>query len=145
MAILTISKNYSNILVAELFLHYFCSFYSCFCCIIHLLFTILITKFSCKWQKTITFNIFSKSVIVKVAAVPALDNIRFSYHFNESSTLRLINGNSNDLQKLLKYFSGRAIFTLFLQLLFLFLLHYPFTFYHTYHQIFLQMTKNHYL
>ena len=31
--------------------------------------------------------------------------------FNESSTLQLINGISNDLQKLLKYFNGTAIFT----------------------------------
>ena len=35
-------------------------------------------------------------------------------HFNESSSLQLINGISNDLQKLLKYFSGTAIFTPFL-------------------------------
>ena len=34
-------------------------------------------------------------------------------HFNESSSLQLINGISNDLQKLLKYFSGTAIFTPF--------------------------------
>ena len=54
------------------------------------------------------------SVIAKVAAVPALDHIQFSYHFHESSTLQLINGISNDLQKLLKYFSGTAIFTPFL-------------------------------
>ena len=51
------------------------------------------------------------SVIVKAAAVPALDNIQFPYQFNESSTLQLINGIANDLQKLLKYFSGTAIFT----------------------------------
>ena len=37
----------------------------------------------------------------------------FSYHFNESSTSQLVNGSSNDLQKLLRYFSGTAIFTLF--------------------------------
>ena len=35
-------------------------------------------------------------------------------HLNESSTLQLINGISNDLQKLLKYFIDTAIFTLFL-------------------------------
>ena len=40
------------------------------------------------------------SVITKVAAVPVLDNIQFSCHFKESSTLQLINGISNDLQKL---------------------------------------------
>ena len=39
------------------------------------------------------------SVLVKVAAVPAL--------------LQLINGISKDLQKLLKYFNGIAIFTPF--------------------------------
>ena len=54
------------------------------------------------------------SVIAKVAAVPALDNIQFSYQFIESSILQLINGISNDLQKLLKYFSGTTIFTPFL-------------------------------
>ena len=32
---------------------------------------------------------------------------------NESLTLQLINGISNDLQKLLKYFNGTAIFTPF--------------------------------
>ena len=31
------------------------------------------------------------SVIVKVDAVPKLDNIQFSYHVNESSILLLIN------------------------------------------------------
>ena len=54
------------------------------------------------------------SVIAKVAALPALDNIQFSYHYNERSTLQLINGISNDLQKLHKNFSGTAIFTPFL-------------------------------
>ena len=53
------------------------------------------------------------SVIAKVGAVPTLDNIQFSYHFNESSILQLINGISKDLQKLLKYFNGIAIFTPF--------------------------------
>ena len=57
------------------------------------------------------------SVIAEVAAVPALDNIQFSYHFNESSTLQLNNGISNDLQKLLKYFSGPAIFQPFLSVI----------------------------
>ena len=51
------------------------------------------------------------SVIVKAAAVPALDNIHSSYYFNENSILQLMNGISNDLQKLLKYFNGTAIFT----------------------------------
>ena len=51
------------------------------------------------------------SVIVKVAAVPTLDKIYSSYHFNESSTLQLINSISNDLQKLLKYFNGKTTFT----------------------------------
>ena len=32
-------------------------------------------------------------------------------HFNEILTLQLINGISNDLQKLVKYFNGTAIFT----------------------------------
>ena len=38
---------------------------------------------------------------------------QFPIHVNESSTLQLINGISNDLQKLLKYFNGIAIFTPF--------------------------------
>ena len=36
---------------------------------------------------------------------------QFSYNLSESSTLQLINGISNDLQKLLKYFNGTTIFT----------------------------------
>ena len=42
---------------------------------------------------------------------PALDNIHSSHHPNKNSILQLINGISNDLQKLLKYFNGIAIFT----------------------------------
>ena len=38
----------------------------------------------------------------------------FGFHVNESSTLELINHISNDLQKLLEYFSSTAIFTPFL-------------------------------
>ena len=56
-------------------------------------------------------------VIVKVDLPSLLDNIQFSFHDNESSTLQLINGISNDLQKLLKYFSGTAIYTLFLSVI----------------------------
>ena len=40
-----------------------------------------------------------------------------SLKFNESSTLQLINGISNDLQKLLKYFSGTAIYTPFMSVI----------------------------
>ena len=40
-------------------------------------------------------------------------NKHVSYHFNDSSTLQLINGISNDLQKLLKYFNGAATFISF--------------------------------
>ena len=39
--------------------------------------------------------------------------MQLSIHFNESSILQLINGISNDLQKLVKYFNGTAIFTPF--------------------------------
>ena len=59
------------------------------------------------------------SVIVKVGLFTLLSalglqvSIQFSIQFNESSTLQLINGISNDLQKLLKYFNGTAIFTPF--------------------------------
>ena len=47
-------------------------------------------------------------------AVVAAVNTQFSININESSILQLINGISNDLQKLLKYFNGTAIFTSFL-------------------------------
>ena len=40
--------------------------------------------------------------------------MQFLFHVNETSTLQLINGISNDHQKLLKYFNGTAIFTPFL-------------------------------
>ena len=53
------------------------------------------------------------SIIAKVAAVPALENIQFSYQSSETSTLQLINGISNDLQKLLKYLIGTTVFTPF--------------------------------
>ena len=60
---------------------------------------------------TIGTYIFA-SVILKVAllALAALLSTQFSIHFNESSTFQLINGISNDLQKLMQYFSGAAIF-----------------------------------
>ena len=48
-------------------------------------------------------------VILNAAVVAAVSK-HLSYHFNESATLQLINGISNDLQKLLKYFNGTAIF-----------------------------------
>ena len=54
------------------------------------------------------------SVILKVAHVPSLDNIHFSPHVNSSSILKFIKGISNDLQKLLRYFNGTAIFTFFI-------------------------------
>ena len=57
------------------------------------------------------------SVIEKVESSATLDNIQFLSHVNESSTLQLINGISNDLQKLLKYFNGTAIFTPFLSVI----------------------------
>ena len=38
-------------------------------------------------------------------------------HVNKSLTLQSINGISNDLQKLLKYFIGTAIFTLLLSVI----------------------------
>ena len=52
--------------------------------------------------------------MVKVEAPTKLDSTQFGFHVNESSTLQLISRISNDLQKLLKYFSGTAIFTPFL-------------------------------
>ena len=53
------------------------------------------------------------SIIAKVESSATLDNIQFLFHVNESSTLQLINRISNDLQKLLKYLNGTAIFTPF--------------------------------
>ena len=60
------------------------------------------------------------SVVLKVAIsapvasasapISAVARTHFSFYFNKSSTLLLINGISNDLQKLLKYFSTNAIF-----------------------------------
>ena len=54
------------------------------------------------------------SAIAKTELPSSLDRTQFLFHVNESSTLQLINGISNDLQKLPKYFSGTAIFTPFL-------------------------------
>ena len=56
----------------------------------------------------------SAPVALPSAPIAAVVNTQLSIHNNESSALQLINGISNDLQKLLKYFSGTAIFTLFL-------------------------------
>ena len=55
------------------------------------------------------------SVILKIAllALSKLVRTQFSVQFNESLILQLINGISNDLQTLLKYFNGNAIFTRF--------------------------------
>ena len=52
--------------------------------------------------------------IVKVQVLTKLHRTQYGSHCNENSTLQLIKGISNDLQKLLKYFSGRAFLTLFL-------------------------------
>ena len=51
------------------------------------------------------------SVILKVKLLTTLDNIQSFFYSNENSTLQLINDISSDLQKLLKYFNGTAIFT----------------------------------
>ena len=53
------------------------------------------------------------SVILKVELLATLDNIQSFFHSNESWTLQLIDGTSSDLQKLLKCFNGKAIFTPF--------------------------------
>ena len=53
------------------------------------------------------------SVIAKVESSATLGSMQFLFRVNESSTLQLINGICNDLQKLLKYFNGTAIFTQF--------------------------------
>ena len=54
------------------------------------------------------------SVIVKVEAPTKLGSTQLGSHESKISTLQLKNGIYNDLQKLLKYFSGTAIFTSFL-------------------------------
>ena len=60
-------------------------------------------------------QLFKKSAPVALASAPiaAVVNAHSSIHLKESSTLQLANGISNDRQKLLKYFSGTAIFTHF--------------------------------
>ena len=55
----------------------------------------------------------SAPVASALAPIAAEVNTQFSIYLNESSILQLINGVPNDLQKLLKYFSGIAIFALF--------------------------------
>ena len=52
----------------------------------------------------------SAPVALALAPTAAEVNTQFSIHINESSTLQLINGISNDLQKLLKHFDGTATF-----------------------------------
>ena len=52
-------------------------------------------------------------VLLTLASPTAEVNTQFSIRINESSVLQLINGISNDLQILLKYFNGTAIFTPF--------------------------------
>ena len=58
-------------------------------------------------------NALSEPVASAFAPTGAEVNTQISIHPNESSILQLINGVSNDLQKLLKYFRGKAIFILF--------------------------------
>ena len=81
-------------------------------------------NFTLSFADKVTIGTWSfASVILKVALsapvasalapIAAEVNTQFSIYLNESSILQLINGVSNDLQKLLKYFSGIAIFALF--------------------------------
>ena len=58
-------------------------------------------------------NALSEPVASAFAPTGAEVNTQISIHPNESSILQLINGVSNDLQKLLKYFRGKAFFILF--------------------------------
>ena len=57
------------------------------------------------------------SVTVKCEAPFKLDSTQFGSHINQSSTLQLINGFSNNLQKLLKYFTGTANYVPFLSVI----------------------------
>ena len=52
--------------------------------------------------------------MVKVEALAKVHSTQFGFHGNEGSALQLLKGISNDLQKLLNYFGGTAIFTPFL-------------------------------
>ena len=47
--------------------------------------------------------------LVFVLSVPAAGKTQYFVHSSLHFTLQLINGNSRDLQKLLKYFNGAAI------------------------------------
>ena len=56
------------------------------------------------------------SVILNFAEVSSLDKMQPSIEFNSRWVLQLINGISNDLQELLKYFNGTTTFILFTKL-----------------------------
>ena len=53
------------------------------------------------------------SVILNFEEFPALDQVQSSIQFNSRQILQLINGISNDLQKLLKYFYFNIFFLCF--------------------------------
>ena len=53
------------------------------------------------------------SVILNFEEFPALDQVQSSIQFNSRQILQLINGISNDLQKLLKYFYFNIFFLSF--------------------------------
>ena len=50
-------------------------------------------------------------VILNVVSPAVLENTKFLFQFSSRWILQLINGISNEFQKLLKYFVGTAIFT----------------------------------
>ena len=56
------------------------------------------------------------SAISNFPELPALGKIQSSIQFSSKWTLQFINGISNDIQKLLKYFNGTTIFVLFTKL-----------------------------
>ena len=56
------------------------------------------------------------SGILNFAESPALDKIQPSIQFNSRWILQLINGISNDLHKLLKYYNGTTVFVFFTEL-----------------------------
>ena len=56
--------------------------------------------------------LLSLSLLLIIFPVPPADKTQYFLHLNFNSTLQLINDISSDLQKLIKYFNGAAIFVL---------------------------------
>ena len=57
------------------------------------------------------------SLIINTALPASVDNTHSFFHVKFNLILQLINGISNDLKKLLKYFNGKTTFTFILAIL----------------------------